>query len=145
MFSFFKKNKGASGRGTTETRSFNKGIEVLNYVPVDYGFTGVFSSFLSGCEKYFEDTLKRTAVDDQCIDMFEPLINSVCDVQRASCNGQFNDHINTIVHDKGILEGAIAETKVELRYIADDGAELRRELNALEEQRIIINEKEKSE
>lgn len=134
MAFFKKKNKKTSGKGTVETRSFNKGIEVLNYVPVDYRNTSFFASFVTDAEKYYEKQLKNVSVDDQCIDMFEPINKSVSDVDRASAREQCVNHLNTILHDKGVLKGMKSVINSELEYLQLDGDIIQRDLDLLNEQ-----------
>lgn len=126
-----KKDKSDTGRGTTGTRSFAKKIEVLNYVPVDYKLNSFYYAYLNNPEKHFEDALKRVTIDDLCVGMLEPEIVSICNLQRASAKEQLNDHLNTILHDKGILSGAKRRIETNLDFLYEDLQGLRQELNRL--------------
>lgn len=126
-----KKDKSDTGRGTTETRSFAKKIEVLNYVPVDYKRNSFYYAYLNNPEKHFEDALKRVTTDDLCVGLFEPEIVSVCNLQRASAKEQLNDHLNTILHDKGILSGAKKHIEADLTFLYEDQQRLAQELERL--------------
>lgn len=127
-----KKDKTDTGRGTTETRSFAKKIEVLNFVPIDYRLNVYFYEYLKNPEKHFEDSLKRVSTDDLCVGMFEPEIDSVCNIQRASSKEQLNDHLNTILHDKGILSGAKKRIEADLAFLYDDQLRIKQECSRLE-------------
>lgn len=131
---FFNKNKRTSGKGTTRTKSFNKGIEVLNYVPVDYKITSFFASYFTHADKYFENQLKDVSVDDQCIDMFEPLNKSASNIDRTSAREQCVNHLNTILHDKGIIRGAKTVINSELECLKRDGEIIQHNLDIANKQ-----------
>ncbi len=134
MAFFKKKNKRTSGKGTTETKSFNKGIDVLNYVPIDYRLTSFFASYFTDAEKYYDKQLKEVSVDDQCIDMFEAINKSAADIDRASAREQCVNHLNTILHDKGVLRGAKSVINNELNFLKLDGEVIQHDLDILKEQ-----------
>lgn len=128
-----KGRKAPKGGKLQDIKSFEKAIDVLNYCPVDYVLTDELAEICADPEKYFTEKTKGTPSDDLTLDKYVPFIKSICNKQRVFSRVQYNEHMNTIFHDKGVLKGKIAELKSNLALYMEDRDALKAEITELKE------------
>lgn len=125
-----KKNK-ILGKGADRDIHINHEIDILNYVPIDYGYTQKWANFNDTAEDYFEDIIARTSIDELNCNMLDPLIDAETTDMIANAKEQYTHHLRTVYSEAGVLEGQIQKANDKLETLEADEMRFDEEIDAL--------------
>lgn len=126
-----RKKRKVFGKRVDKTVFFRKDIETLNYHPYDYDNSPQWKSFINNSERIYRQVTQKTSPDDLCFGMFNPLIDANAMNELSTAKQQYTDHLLTINHFRGIINGQLLEAQLIHKALASDIEEIDLQLNEL--------------
>lgn len=128
----FKYKTIGKGSEKSDTYHIDQVFDVLGYVPVEYQISANFKRFNNIIELYMNNVINKTNIDDLNADMFDALIDSEGNNEKAFSAKQYAHHISTIKTMTDVLNGQISKTHALIDYLNEDIEECDKELIKLQ-------------
>ena len=107
-----------------------KSIEVLNYTPLDYFTTEIWSNFVThGFNAILTETLASVSPDEFTSDMFDPIIDAKLIYELNQLAEQYTEHLHAINNHYGKVNGATKKVEEDLATIKKDLDDIQYDLN----------------
>ena len=113
------------------TESFEKGIKVAGYTPVEYQNSKHWIKFQDEAEEKFTAIINKLNLDDLCFEILDPYIESESKKNEMFIKKQYSKHIHTIIHDAGILAGHFNKGEHHLKKLEQDRLRLEAQIDSL--------------